>query len=99
MWTGSFVRVEDTGAESITFGHMRFRLVAPAPGLQISSADGGCWLRWPAISTGYRLETTTDPNAAPSWEPVFDPSWIEGDQFVVHMFMDGPPKFFRLVNP
>jgi hypothetical protein len=99
MRPGSFVRVEDTGAESITFGHMQFKLVAPAPRLQIVCNEGGCWLRWPAISTGYRLECSADPNEATSWQPIFDPPWIEGDQFVFHLFMDGPPKYFRLVNP
>ena len=99
MRPGSFVRVEDTGSESITFAHMRFRLVTPAPRLRITFADGGCFLRWPVISTGYRLECSDTPFVTTSWLPVLDPSWIEGDQFVVHMFMDGPPKFFRLVNP
>jgi hypothetical protein len=33
------------------------------------------------------------------WQPIFDPPWIEGEQFVFHLFMDGPPKYFRLVNP
>jgi hypothetical protein len=39
MRPGSFVRVEDTGTESITFATMRFRLIAPAPRLSVSVSE------------------------------------------------------------
>lgn len=100
MRPGSFVRVEDTGSESITFAHMRFRLVAPAPRLQLSVTDGICRVRWPASATGYRLEWTGAPAGDGAiWFPVEDVPVLDGDTLSVGLFLENYPMFFRLVLP
>jgi len=99
MRPGSFVRVEDTGTESITFAQMRFRLLAPAPRLQITVQDGLCHLRWPANTSGYRLESTSDLTVPTTWQPVFDSPVVEGDSFRVSIFLADAREYFRLVQP
>lgn len=99
MVPGSFVRVEDTGAEIITFGNARFRLITPVPRLLITTADGFAHLRWPTNAATYRLECTTDLTTPAFWSPVFLTPSIEGDQFSVAFPTFDDRKYFRLVTP
>lgn len=99
MVPGSFLRVEDTGAESITFGNVRFRLIAPFPRLQITTADGVAYLRWPTNAANYHLECTTDLTMPAFWSPIFVTPSIEGDQFSVAFPMFDDRKYFRLITP
>lgn len=99
MVPGSFVRVEDTGAEIITFGNARFRLIAPFPKLQITTAEGVCFLRWSTNAANYRLECTTDLTTPAFWLPVPMTPSVEGDQFIVALPMFDDQKYFRLVTP
>lgn len=99
MRPGSFLRVEDTGTESITFAHARFRLVAPVPRLEITNDLNGCVLRWPTNATGYRLEFAPDPAIPASWVPVAESPLIDGDRYSITLFVNDEPKFFRLVLP
>lgn len=79
MVPGSFVRVEDTGAEIITFGNARFRLITPVPRLQITTAEGYAHLRWSTNAANYHLECTTALMTPAFWSPVFLTPSIEGD--------------------
>lgn len=99
MRPGSFVRVEDTGAESITFGNMQFKLVTPAPRLQISYTNNACLLRWPTNAVGYRLEATVTPEISTSWSEAPEFALPDGDQLYVYVFPEEPPMFYRLVLP
>ena len=99
LMPGSFVRVEDTGAESITFGNARFRLISPFPRLQITTADGVAYLRWPTNAASYHLECTTDLTMPAFWSPIFVTPSIEGDQFSVAFPMFDDRKYFRLATP
>lgn len=99
MLPGSFVRVEDTGSESITFANMRFKLLAPAPALRVSVADGWSVVRWPTNAINYRLESTTELGPASFWLPVFDPAVVDGDSWAVSIPSTDTTFFFRLVNP
>lgn len=99
MRPGSFVRVEDTGAESITFANMRFKLLAPVPSLRVSVADGWCAVRWPTNAVNYWLESTTELGPSSFWLPVFDPAVVEDDSWLVSIPVTDAPLFFRVVNP
>lgn len=99
MRPGSFVRVEDTGSESITFANMRFKLTAPAPSLQVSLADGLCAVRWPTNASNYRLEFTTELGQSALWSPMIAQAVPDGDSWVVSIPTTDAPRFFRLVNP
>ena len=99
MVPGSFLRVEDTGAESITFGNVRFRLIAPFPRLQITTADGVAYLRWPTNASNYRVECATDLTAPAFWFSIPVTPSVEGDQLSGAFPMFDDRKFFRLVTP
>jgi hypothetical protein len=99
MRPGSFVRVEDTGTESITFAHMRFKLLAPAPRLQITCQEGACQLRWPTNAAGYRIEAAGILGESANWQPVFELPFENGEFFNATVFMDDTRKYFRLVKP
>lgn len=99
MVPGSFVRVEDTGAEIITFGNARFRLITPVPRLQITTGDGVCFLRWPTNAANYRLECATDLTTSAAWLPVPETPTVEADQFHISAPMFDVQKYFRLVTP
>lgn len=99
MRPGSFVRVEDTGAESITFAHMRFHFVSPVPQLQIAVQNGTCHLTWPTNAVAYRPEWTTNVNTLTNWQPVIETPITEGDQLKVSLPLADEPKLFRLVQP
>ena len=99
MVPGSFLRVEDTGSESITFGNVRFRFIAPFLRLQITTADGVAYLRWPTNAINYHVECTTDLTASALWIPVPVTPSVEGDQFSVAFPMFDDLKYFRLVTP
>lgn len=71
MRPGSFVRVEDTGTQSITFSNMRFRLLAPAPRLEVIPLAGGIELRWPASAIGYSVEAATTLTEPVDWQQLF----------------------------
>ncbi len=96
---GSFVRVEDTGNGSITFANMRFRLVAPAPRLQVTLVQGTSILRWPTNAVGYRLEYTNDLTAPAGWVPVPDQPIVDGEFFGSAVPPEGVGRFYRLVSP
>lgn len=99
MRPGSFVRVEDTGTESITFSNMRFRLVAPVPRLQVTLREGMCQIRWSTNATGYRLECASDLGTTANWFPVSDAPVPDGDAFSITLPTAEPSKYFRLVQP
>ena len=96
---GSFVRVEDTGSECITFANMRFRLITPTPTLKIEVREGACVLRWPTNAPAYRLESTVELSPTAFWESVFEQPVLDGQEFKVMTPWDTPPRFFRLVLP
>lgn len=105
---GSLVRVEDPGSESITFGNMRFKLLAPVPRLDVALRDGWCELRWPTNATDYRLECTDRLNLPESagwpaeppsaWQPVNEPVATQGDRFQVFVPLWERAKYFRLAR-
>jgi hypothetical protein len=99
MRPGSFVRVEDTASESVTFANMRFRLLVPAPALKVEYSSGECLLRWPTNAVGYRLEATADLTPAASWESVWPPPEIDGNEYKVSLPAEGSTRFFRLISP
>ena len=96
---GSFVRVEDPGAESVTFGNMRFRLIAPVPRLQVMLNAGVCLLRWPTNASAYRLECASAVDGSATWFPVFDAPVTVGDSLTVSLPVMDERKYFRLVKP
>lgn len=98
MRPGSFVRVTDTGTESITFSQMRFRLVTPEPRLQVVIEAGNCRLSWPTNAAHYRLETALEPSGA-VWEPVFELPLQAADRVTVTVPTGDSPRFFRLITP
>lgn len=99
MVPGSFVRVQDTGSESITFGNGRFRLIEPHPKLEATISDGVCRLRWSTNSVGYALECTATPADPISWFPLSDIPGIEAGHLVLSVPMFDEQKYFRLVRP
>lgn len=99
MVPGSFVRVEDTGSEIITFGNARFRLITPVPQLTITTGEGFAYLRWPTNAANYRLECATDLTASALWFPVPVTPSVEDDQFSVAFPMFDDRKYFQLVAP
>lgn len=99
MRSSSFVRVEDTGTESITFSNMRFRLVAPVPRLQIANSNGMCCLRWPISASTYHLECTASLASRAFWQPVFDTPTEDGDEFRLWLPIADVAKYFRLAAP
>jgi len=98
MVPDSFLRVEDTGVESITFGNVRFRLIAPFPKLQITTAEGFAHLRWPTNAANYRLECATDLTPPTPWLPIPETPAVEADQFRISVPMFEGQKYFRLIT-
>ena len=97
---GAFVRVEDTGTESITFANMRFRFVAPVPTLGISSSLGMRVFRWPTNASAYRLECVGGVDGSAGWSSsVLDAPVSEGDSFTLSLPIADERKYFRLVQP
>lgn len=96
---GSFVRVMDTGTESITFGNMRFRLVAAVPRLQITPGPGWVMLRWPTNAPAYRLESSDNLGTPNSWAAVSELPTLDDDAFAVWLSTSEERKYFRLVAP
>lgn len=99
MAPGSFVRVEDTGSEIITFGNGRFRLVEPFPQLQISVSDGFCDLRWRTNSFGLVLEYSMDIGDSAWWLPASEISSLDGNQNLVRIPIFDERRYFRLAKP
>jgi hypothetical protein len=99
MRPGSFVRVEDTGSESISFSNMRFRLLSPVPRLDAAVSGGACQLHWPTNATGYRLECAGDLTESGVWQPVTGEPIQSGTNFTVTLSVSDTPKYFRLANP
>lgn len=99
MRPSSFVRVEDTGAESITFAHMRFHYVSPVPQLQIALTNGLCYLAWPTNAQAYRLEWTPDTSAMTNWQPVVEVPVTFSNLLVVSVPASNHAQMFRLVQP
>ncbi len=99
MRPGSFVRVEDTGAESITFAHMRFHFVSPIPTLQIAVTNGACVLSWPTNAAAYRVEGTTNLTAPMNWQPLLGLVTTNGASVQVSIPVADEQQFFRLVQP
>ena len=99
MRPGSFVRVEDTGSESITFAHMRFTYVSPVPQLQIAVTNGLCQLSWPTNASAYRLEWTTNLTSSTNWQPILESPGTTGSLLSVSLPLVDDRRFFRLVQP
>lgn len=99
MRPGSFVRVEDTGSESITFAHMRFVYLAPIPQLQIAVTNGQCQLSWPTNAAAYRLEWTTNLTILTNWQPILEAPSTVGSLLTVSLPLAEERIFFRLVQP
>ena len=99
MRPGSYVRVEDTGSESITFGNMKFYFMAPVPRLEMTTTNRIAMLRWSTNSTGYYLQSAASLDGPMEWERVsLEPAEADGE-FHVTIPINEPERYFRLTTP
>ena len=57
------------------------------------------WVRWPAIFTGFALETAPALPAGANWTVVFDAPALSNGQWEVLVTHTAGNAFFRLVKP
>ena len=69
------------------------------PALSLEPTAQGPVLRWPSAATGWRLEVSTDPGAATSWQDAGLPFRLVDEWREVQASWSNEPTFYRLVKP
>jgi len=71
-------------------------LFGPTTRLSSSRAGPSLTFSWPALATGYRLESTANLANPVTWTPVTNSVTVLGEQNTVTVDLTGPTRFFRL---
>lgn len=93
---GGNVYVADSGNNTIRVGRL---VILVPPLLEITNLTDRVVLSWPALATGFVLESATSLNPAVVWTPLTNAARVTNNLFVLTNSVSGPALFYRLRQP
>ncbi|MHB8519925.1 MAG: immunoglobulin domain-containing protein, partial [Limisphaerales bacterium] len=90
------VYVVDSGNNTIRIG--RLVVLAP-PLLEITNLNDRVVLSWPALATGFVLESAASLNPVVVWNPLTNAARVTNNLFVLTNSINRPALFYRLRQP
>ena len=92
--------VSDPAAIELPASYVAGNLVVnPHPTLLITQTGTNVALAWPALATGFNLQSSTNATVSGGWSEVLDTPQAEGDNLKVTLPLTDQTKYFRLRHP
>lgn len=92
--------VSDAAAIELPTGYEAGTVVVnPHPTLLITRVGGNVALSWPALASGFNLQSSTNAALSGGWGDVLDTPQAEGENLKVTLSLTDQTKYFRLRHP